>query len=69
MFHMKGIKLIISSDFGIYSFPNLMRYYREFQKTLGGIPVLLLTDLSLYLTQPHLKAALWQTLRTMLEKK
>lgn len=70
LFAMKDLKLIVTTDYGMYSLPGLMRHYRESpeksQRYLGGIPLLLLTDISLYLKQPQLKSALWQALCTML---
>lgn len=69
MFKIQGVKLIIAPDYGIYLLPSLMHHYREFQRTLGGIPILLLTDISLYLKQPSLKAALWQAICSNFDKK
>ena len=69
MFKIQGIKLIIAPDYGIYLLPGLMHHYREFQRTLGGIPILLLTDISLYLKQPSLKTALWQAICSNFDKK
>ncbi|MEM1282250.1 MAG: hypothetical protein AAGG81_01710 [Chlamydiota bacterium] len=70
LFNMEGLRLIVTTDYGMYSMPGLMRYYRESpeksQRYLGGVPVLLLTDIALYLKQPQLKSALWQALCKML---
>lgn len=70
LFNMNNLRLIVTTDYGMYSLPGLMKHYRESpekaQRYLGGVPVLLLTDISLYLKQPQLKSALWQALCTML---
>jgi hypothetical protein len=72
LFNMKDLRLIITTDYGMYSLPGLMRHYRESpeksERYLGGIPLLLLTDITVYLNQPQLKSALWQALSTMLPK-
>lgn len=72
LLEMKNLRLIITTDYGMYSLQGLMQYYRESpekaQRYLGGIPLLLLTDIALYLKQPSLKPALWQALCTMLPK-
>lgn len=62
MFKMKGLKLIIAPDYGIQAFNSLINFYSHQDKTLGGIPLLLLPNLSLYLKQPELKRALWQAI-------
>ncbi len=60
------LKLIIASDYGLYSYPELMQHYREVPKQakayLAKIPLLLLADLSLYLKEPKLKPALWRAI-------
>lgn len=72
LFSMKELRLIVTTDYGMYSLPGLMSHYRESpeksQRYLGGVPLLLLTDIAIYLKQPQLKAALWQALCSMLPK-
>jgi hypothetical protein len=62
----KGLRLIIASDYGLYLLPELMKYYKEAPRQakhfLNQIPLLLLSDPSLYLKEPHLKAFLWQAI-------
>lgn len=69
---MEGLRLIVAFD-GIHSLPGLMSFYRESaektERYLGDIPFLQLSDLSLYLQQPQLKAALWQALCALLPSK
>lgn len=60
------MKLIIASDYGLYMLPELMKYYKESAKgakhALGAVPLLLLSDLSLYIKQPQLKPLLWRAI-------
>lgn len=60
------LKLIIGSDYGMYSQPLLMKHYREQTKAgkhaLGKVPLLLLSDISLYLKEPKLKSLLWRAI-------
>ncbi|MEC7838750.1 MAG: hypothetical protein VX777_01775, partial [Chlamydiota bacterium] len=71
MLKIEGLRLVIAPDYGIYSLPNLKKYYREStvhaERTLAGIPVLLLTDVGLYIKQPSLKPALWKALCAILK--
>lgn len=62
MFQMKDLKLIIAPHYGVQTFKSLINFYNHTDKTLGGIPILLLPNLSLYLKQPELKRALWQAI-------
>lgn len=59
-------KLIISTDYGLYTLQEAMQFYREVPKQakyfLGNIPLLLLTDLSLYIKEPKLKPTLWRAI-------
>ncbi|MBS4169105.1 hypothetical protein [Parachlamydia sp. AcF125] len=65
------LRLIIATDAGIHACPHLASFYRETPKQshhyLGRIPLLLLSDLSLYLKEPKLKLPLWQALCKMLK--
>lgn len=68
---MKKLKLVITTDFGMYSLPKLMRFYKESSnksfKYLGDIPVLLITDPVVYFKQPNLKHSLWRALTSLLQ--
>ncbi|MBA3722835.1 MAG: hypothetical protein H0W88_10615 [Parachlamydiaceae bacterium] len=63
-----ALKLVIASDYGLYLMPELMKYYKEQTKTakhfLHQTPLLLLSDLSLYLKEPQLKPLLWRAICT-----
>ncbi|EFB40418.1 MULTISPECIES: hypothetical protein [Parachlamydia] len=71
LFQSQDLRLIIATDAGIQSCPQLIPFYRETQKQsrhyLDRIPLLLLSDLSLYLKEPKLKLSLWQVLCEMLK--
>lgn len=60
------LQLIISSDYGLYLQPQLMQHYKEIpgqsKHTLNNIPLLLLSDISLYLKEPQLKPLLWRAI-------
>lgn len=59
-------KLVIAPDYDLYSQPQLMQFYREVPQQgkhfLKQIPLLLLSDLSLYLKDPQLKPLLWRAI-------
>jgi hypothetical protein len=59
-------RLIIAPDYGLYSQTQLMQYYRQDPQQgkhyLNQIPLLLLSDLSLYFKDPQLKSLLWRTI-------
>lgn len=61
------LRLIITSDYGLYLLPGLMQHYKEVPKTaqhfLHRTPLLLLSDLSLYLKEPQLKPLLWRAIQ------
>lgn len=61
-----ALQLVIASDYGLYMQPGLMKFYREIPQQgkhfLGSIPLLLLSDLSLYLKEPQLKSLLWRAI-------
>lgn len=61
-----GLRLVIASDYGLYMQPALMKNYREVPQQakhyLNNIPLLLLSDLSLYLKEPQLKPLLWRAI-------
>lgn len=65
------LHLIISNDDGIYTLPELKKHLKEHQRDgklfLDRVPLLLLPDLSIYLKEPKLKAALWQAILTTLK--
>lgn len=60
------LRLIIANDYGLYLQPKLMHFYKEVPQQnkhfLNQIPVLLLSDLSLYLKEPQLKPLLWRAI-------
>lgn len=60
------LSLIIACDYGLYLQPKLMRFYREEPQQskhfLNQIPLLLLSDLPLYLKEPQLKPLLWRAI-------
>lgn len=60
-----NLKLVIASNYNLHTLPELIKLYREDatgKHTLGDKPLYLLSDLSLYMQQPHLKATLWKAL-------
>jgi hypothetical protein len=60
------LRLVIASDYGLYLQPGLMHFYREIPKQgkhfLNHIPLLLLSDISLYLKEPQLKSLMWRAI-------
>lgn len=70
LFESKSLKLMITTDYGMYTLPKLMKHYREPQEgsahLLGGVPLLLLSDLALYIKEPSLKVALWRAIKKMM---
>lgn len=60
------LKLLIATDYDLYLRPELMKVYRENSQegkhALNNIPLLLLSDLSLYLKEPQLKSLLWRAI-------
>ncbi|CUI16283.1 conserved hypothetical protein [Candidatus Protochlamydia naegleriophila] len=66
LFNTAGLRLIIASDYGLYLQPALMTHYREVSKQakhfLNQTPLLLLSDLDLYLKEPQLKSLLWRAI-------
>jgi hypothetical protein len=65
------LRLIIASDYGLYLLPGLMKHYKENARTakhfVDQTPLLLLSDLSLYLKEPQLKPLLWRAICTEYE--
>lgn len=61
-----SLRLVIASDYGLYLQPGLMHFYREVPQQgkhfLNHLPLLLLSDLSLYLKDPQLKSLLWRAI-------
>lgn len=61
-----ALKLIIISDHELYSQPGLMAHYQEIPQHgkhfLQKIPLLLLSDLDLYLKETQLKPLLWRAI-------
>ncbi|KIC71349.1 hypothetical protein [Candidatus Protochlamydia amoebophila] len=66
LFEAKELCLVIASDYHLYLQPDLMSYYREEPKLgkhfLQQTPLLLLSDLDLYLKEPQLKSLLWRAI-------
>jgi len=60
------LRLVIAGDYELYMHPKLMHYYREVSQQgkhfLHHTPLLLLSDLSLYLKEPQLKSLLWRAI-------
>jgi hypothetical protein len=69
----ENLRLIIASNYSIYSLPEFMNHYREDSQAcmyfVGKIRLYLLSDLSLYIQQPQLKAPLWRALCDILSKR
>jgi hypothetical protein len=61
------LQLIIAASHSLQQLPRLTKHYKESPKqvkyALGKVPLYLLSDLSIYLQEPRLKAALWQAIR------
>lgn len=66
----KSLRLIITGYAGAQSTPGLMKHFKESTKQgrhfLGKIPICLLSDIDIYLREPHLKLPLWQSIQTLL---
>lgn len=60
------LRLVIATDDDLYLHPDLMRYYQassqQGRHLLNQIPLLLLSDLSLYFREPQLKSLLWRAI-------
>lgn len=61
------VRLVVAPDHAIYQVQAAMDRYKEEASTsrrfLGGVPLLLLSDLPRYFHDPKRKAALWQAIR------
>lgn len=66
IFSTPALRLIIACDYELYLQPGLMQHYRSVQSSakhyLKDTPLLLLSDLSLYLKKPELKLLLWNAI-------
>ncbi len=61
----KNLRLVIASLNSLHALPELMKFYHEEatgKHKLGRTQLFLLSDLSLYMQQPSLKASLWRAL-------
>ena len=61
----KNLRLVIASHNSLHALPELMKLYHEEasgKHKLGRTQLFLLSDLSLYMQQPSLKASLWREL-------
>lgn len=60
------LRLVIATDYELFLQPHLMRFYQEFPEKgkhfLNQTPLLLLSDLSLYLKESKLKSLLWRAI-------
>lgn len=67
----KELKLILITDTDLWSSLDLMRYYKERPqegvRSLGSVPVILMADPKLYLSDPQLKRSLWQVISNTLK--
>jgi len=72
LLHASKAKLIIAGDWSLYTFRELMKFYKDGGKGSNGllhtIPLFVIPDLSLYLKQPKLKESLWKNLCDQIEK-
>lgn len=63
---MPTLRLIIACDYELYMQKGLMQFYQQSQHSsihhLKNTPLLLLSDLSIYLKKPELKALLWNAI-------
>lgn len=63
-------RLIIANAHGLQAHQELMRHYREMPKAgkffMGKVPLYLMSDVTLYMREPHLKMSLWQDIRNLL---
>jgi hypothetical protein len=65
----KNLRLVIACDYALYSFNGLMAHYREASgscRYLNEKPLLLISDLSLYMKESKLKPSLWKAICEML---
>jgi hypothetical protein len=62
----KNLRMIIACANILFARPDLMKHYKEAPKKgrqyLGAVPLLLLSDLSVYFKEPSLKMSLWTAL-------
>lgn len=72
LLHAPSLKLLIANHGGLSTLP---RFAKQFLEEPGGknywgkIPLHLLADLSLYMTEPHLKVTLWRNLCQLLRRR
>jgi hypothetical protein len=65
----EGLCLVLATSVGVQGLPDLRKKYQETKHgeiLLQKVPLLLLSDLSLYVNEPKLKAALWKELQRRL---
>lgn len=64
------LRLIIAGDYGLYTLSRLMKYYktdpRSAKHFIDTVPLLLLSDPSIYIKEPQLKPLLWRAICTEL---
>lgn len=59
------LRLVVASNYNLHTLPGLLKHFHEDangRHTLGNTSLFLLSDLSLYMQQPSLKASLWKSL-------
>lgn len=64
-FKADKLRLVIVSNYNLHTLPELLKHFHEDatgKHRLGKAKAYLLSDLSLYMQQPTLKASLWKTL-------
>ncbi|MFI0434282.1 MAG: hypothetical protein ACH350_00965 [Parachlamydiaceae bacterium] len=66
LINSSSLRLIIAGDYALYLHPKLIQFYREEPQQgkhfLHNTPLLLLSDLALYLKEPQLKPLLWRAI-------
>ena len=65
------LRLIIACDYELYLQKNLIKHYKQSPEKnlhyLNDVPLLLLSDLNLYLKRPELKSFLWNAICNILK--
>jgi len=62
LFNHPEVALIVISEDSMKEIPDLSDLWNQSKQTLGTKPVLLLSDIATYFSQPRLKATLWSQL-------
>jgi len=68
----QNLKRVIATYYGLSGSEELRNHFKEQNKNaktfLGNIPLMLLSDISIYFQNPHLKANLWYEIKQFLSK-